>query len=147
MMNWESFHQYLFKINFSLSPLNIHLLQITLRENSSLIFLHLRKTQKNNWLHLKNTWKNLSLTLKTRTITLLLCLQNFIINLIRKLENSYIPCQYKSQSFHPNRVRKFKMKRLLSPLNIHLMNKNLRENPKKTFFHLIKYLNKQNNNW
>ena len=45
-MNWESFHQYPFKMKCLILPLNIHLLQITLRENSKPRFLHMRKVLK-----------------------------------------------------------------------------------------------------
>ena len=40
IMNWESFHKELFKIKCLLSTLNIHPLQITLRENSKLRYLN-----------------------------------------------------------------------------------------------------------
>ena len=46
------FHHNTFKMKFLLSPLNIHLLKITSRVNSTPTFLHLIKiliNQKNNW--------------------------------------------------------------------------------------------------
>ena len=46
MVNWEKFHWEAFKMKCLLSPLRIHLIYITLKENSELIFLHLRKVLK-----------------------------------------------------------------------------------------------------
>ena len=73
-------------------------------------------------------------------------LAKIMINLTRKLKISYVLWQTKSQRFHPNRFKTFKMKCLLSPLNIHLLKITLRENPNTIFLHIIKALNNQNNN-
>ena len=51
-MKWESFHRYPLKMKCLLSPLNIHILNITLRAISNRIFLHLIKVLKNE----KNIW-------------------------------------------------------------------------------------------
>ena len=74
-------------------------------------------------------------------------IEKFMINMTGKSKNSYSRGQSKSQIFHQNRVRTLKMKCLLSPLNIYLMNITLRENTKIIFIHIIKALNNQKKNW
>ena len=100
------------------------------------IWSKFKKKQKNNLLpHLISQYLNLTTfttTSKplTTNITMnwnpqtnksLLCLRNLIINMTRKSKNSYSPGQSKSHSFHPNRVETSRMKWLISPLNIHIL--------------------------
>ena len=156
IMNWESFHQDSFKIKFLLSPLNSNILQIILRTNYKLIFIHLIKSlnnQNNNWLLKKMTATNFTLTLTNITMKwnprmnkLPLFLINLMINLIRESKNRNSPYHSKLKSFHPNRVKSFKRKWLLSPLNIHLLKITLRSNPKTIFIHIIKAFNNQKKN-
>ena len=103
LMNWGSFYQDPFKMKCLLSPLIIHIMKITLRENSKLIFLHIIKSLK------------------------------------KKKKNLYSSRENNKWNQNISHHNTFKIKWLLSLLNLYLLKTNLILNSRPG-------LNNQNNN-